>query len=159
MFVGQYEIVKSLVSTIRKSMCSVSQNCLAHHDRVSAPLRPGSYVQRFLIRSPLLTSSRPYSCSPRTSGLNHGSKTVTPIASRNSPMRLRQPDFFSAARDATKSIGPDRYTRAPCSKPRWLLERAIHPMLRGARRHLKRNMVYASRAVLSTDPKQSLERT
>src|SRR5437879_12679471 len=120
-------------------MCTVSQNCLAHHERASAPFLPTSYVQRSLILSPLLTSSRPYSYSPRTSGLNHGSKTVTPIASRNSPTRLRQPNFFSAARDATKSIGPDRYTRAPCSKPRWLLERPIRPMLRGARRHLKRN--------------------
>src|SRR5271170_279619 len=128
MFVGQYEIVKSLVSTIRRSMCSVSQNCLAHHDRVAAALRPGSYVHRFLIRSPLLTSSRPYSYRPRTSGLNHGSNTVTPIASRNSPTRLRQPNFFSAARDATKSIGPDKYTRAPCIKPGWLL---LRPMSEG----------------------------
>src|ERR1017187_4056069 len=108
MFVGQYEIVKSLVSTIRKTICRVSQNCFAHHDLIFAPFRPCSYVQRFLIRSPLFTSSRPYSCNPRTSGLNHGSNTVTPAASRNSPMRLRQPDFFSVARDATKSIGPDK---------------------------------------------------
>src|SRR5713226_553539 len=108
MLVGQYEMLKSLVSTIRRSMCSVSQNCLAHHDLACAAFRPLSYVQRFLIRSPLFTSSRPYSCSPRTDGLNHGSNTVTPIASRNSPMRLRQPNFFSAARDATKSIGPER---------------------------------------------------
>src|SRR2546425_5768000 len=125
MFVGTYEIVKSLVSTIRRSMCSVPQNRRAHHVRACAPFLPPSYVQRFLILSPLLTSSRPYSYSPRTSGLNHGSNTVTPIASRNSPTRLRQPDFFSAARDATKSIGPDKYTRAPCSNPWCLLDRPI----------------------------------
>src|SRR5881396_3237256 len=77
------------------------------------------------MRSPLFTSSRPYAYKPRTSGLNHGSKTVTPISSRNCPIRLRQPNFFSEARDATKSIGPDKYTRAPCNKPTLLEDRAM----------------------------------
>jgi hypothetical protein len=29
---------------------------------------------------------------------------------------LRQPNFFSTSRDATKSIGPDKYTRVLRSK-------------------------------------------
>src|SRR5438046_3090952 len=69
------------------------------------------------MRSPLLTSSRPYSCRPRTSGLNQGSNTVVPMVCRNWLMRLRQPNCFSDAREATKSIGPDKYTRAPCNNP------------------------------------------
>ena len=58
-------------------------------------------------------SSSPYSSSPRTSGLDQGSNTVASRLRRKSPTRLRQPNFFSSARDATKSIGPERYTRAP----------------------------------------------
>src|ERR1051325_4710417 len=41
---------------------------------------------------------------------------------KNSLTRLRQPNCFSAAREATKSIGPDRYTRAPWSRPFFVLE-------------------------------------
>src|ERR1041385_2295557 len=69
------------------------------------------------MRSPLLTSSRPYSCNPRTSGLNHGSNTVVPIVCKNWLTRLRQPNCFSAAREATKSTRPDKYTLAPCRRP------------------------------------------
>src|SRR5262245_47122792 len=56
-------------------------------------------------------------------------------------MRLRQPYFFSTAREATKSIGPDRYTRAPCNNPDLLLEGAIAGrMLRGAASSHKRQV-------------------
>src|SRR5947208_2941939 len=83
------------------------------------------------MRSPLFTSSRPYSCNPRTSGLNHGSNTVVPIDCKNWLTRLRQPNCFSTAREATKSIGPDKYTRAPCKRPSFLFDFGI-------RRHAKR---------------------
>ena len=56
----------------------------------------------------VVSSSRPNSWSPRTSGLSQGSKTVTPSLVKNSPTRVRQPCFFSSSRDATKSIGPDK---------------------------------------------------
>src|ERR1051325_288673 len=83
------------------------------------------------MRSPLLTSSRPYSCKPRTSGLYHGSNTVTPRVWRNWLTRLRHPSCFSAAREATKSIGPERYTRAPVSRPSLRFEPVIPGKDRG----------------------------
>src|SRR3972149_748623 len=102
MFVGQYAIMKSDVSTIRKSMCNVSQNFPEHRARASAPSELGEkfHVLRALVVS---TPSRPYSNNPRALGLFQGSNTVTPISFRNSPMRVRQPNFASVARDATKS--------------------------------------------------------
>src|SRR6516165_6459687 len=107
--------MKSLVSTMRRSMCSAGQKWPAQLARAFAPSSEGS-KHHWARTLAVVSSSRPYSLTPCISGLNQGSNTVTPSSRRNSLTRLRQPNFFSASRDATKSIGPERYTRASRSR-------------------------------------------
>ncbi len=111
-------------------MCCVSQNVPDTFARALAPVAPRANVQAFLMSS-VPIPSRPYSCRPRTCGLFQGSKTVTPMRARNSPTRVRHPNFASFAREATKSIGPDRYTRVPSRSRRRDRARAgIRPLRR-----------------------------
>ncbi len=95
------------VMTERRLRSIVSQKAWAHSMRVRVPSFVGANVH-FSRSFVVATSSLPYSCNPRTLGLFHGSNTVAPYERRNSPTRTRQPNFFSSAREATKSIGPDR---------------------------------------------------